>query len=134
MIYTIVFQASILIFLIWVAEVFFYKFFTLCCSVFHRFCPVLCFLGFANLKLAFSLQNLWAINKISSPYLKSLFTVEVNYFNRILTSLISLWWVLYEGSFQVCEGRWWKTIRECQMLKLGDTPCTPRNIQGDSSI
>ena len=25
---------------------------------------------------------------------------------RVLTSLIRLWWVMYEGSFQVCEGRW----------------------------
>ena len=32
------------------------KLFTTCCSVFHRFCLVLPFLGFANLKLAFSLQ------------------------------------------------------------------------------
>ena len=38
--------------------------------------------------------------------------------------LISLWWVSYEGSFQVCEGRWWKKIRECQKLKLGDASCT----------
>ena len=30
---------------------------TTCCSVFHRFCPVLPFLHFANLELAFSLQK-----------------------------------------------------------------------------
>ena len=28
----------------------------------------------------------------------------------VLTALISLWEVLCEGSFQVCEGRWWKKI------------------------
>src|ERR1041385_5220284 len=33
------------------------KFFTTCCSVFHRFCHVLSLLTFANLKLAFSLQK-----------------------------------------------------------------------------
>ena len=43
-----------------------------------------------------------------------------------LTTLISLWWVSYEGSFQVCEGRWWKKIQECQELKLGDSPGTPK--------
>ena len=30
---------------------------TTCCSVFHRFCPVLPFLHFANQELAFSLQK-----------------------------------------------------------------------------
>ena len=33
------------------------KLFTTCWSVFHRFCPVLPFLRFANLELAFSLQK-----------------------------------------------------------------------------
>src|ERR1041385_3997666 len=35
------------------------KFFTICCSVFHRFCHVLSLLTFANLKLSFSLQKLF---------------------------------------------------------------------------
>src|ERR1041385_5715546 len=35
------------------------KFFTTCFSVFHRFCHVLYFLTFANVKLAFSLQKLF---------------------------------------------------------------------------
>src|ERR1041384_2535283 len=35
------------------------KFFTTCCSVFHRFCHVLSLLTFANLKLAFYLQKLF---------------------------------------------------------------------------
>ena len=42
----------------------------------------------------------------------------------VLTALISLWEVMYEGSFQVCDGRWWKKILECQKLKLGDAPET----------
>ena len=46
----------------------------------------------------------------------------------VLTSLIRLWWVMYEGSFQVCDGRWWKKIRECQALKLGDAPMHPQKI------
>jgi hypothetical protein len=35
------------------------KLFTACWSVFHWFCHVLLLLSFANLKLAFSLQNLF---------------------------------------------------------------------------
>ena len=27
---------------------------------------------------------------------------------------------MYEGSFRVHDGRWWKKIQECQTLKLGD--------------
>ena len=46
----------------------------------------------------------------------------------VLTTLISLWWVSYAESFQVCEGRWWKKIRECQALKLGDAPMHPQEI------
>src|ERR1041385_6530302 len=37
------------------------KFFSTCWSVFHRFCPVLPFLRFANLKLAFSLKKPFGI-------------------------------------------------------------------------
>ena len=43
-----------------------------------------------------------------------------------LTALISLWWVSYEESFQVCKGRWWKNIQDFQELKLGDAPSTPK--------
>src|SRR3954466_14686072 len=56
------------------------KFFTTCWSVFHRFCPVLPFLRFANLKLAFSLQFFLEIlinNRYSRLYL---FPVEKKYF------------------------------------------------------
>src|SRR3954471_11381624 len=35
------------------------KLFSLCCSVFPRFCPCLSFRSFANLNLDFSLQNFW---------------------------------------------------------------------------
>jgi hypothetical protein len=59
MLHTIEFRASVLSFLIRVAEVPLKKFFTTCCSVFHRFCHVLSLLNFANLKLAFSLQKLF---------------------------------------------------------------------------
>ena len=52
------------------------KIFTTCWSVFHRFCPVLPFLRFANLELAFSLQkNLLAILRNSSSARLSLFPV-----------------------------------------------------------
>src|SRR3954468_17309511 len=35
---------------------------------------------------------------------------------------------MYEGSFQVCDRRWWKKIRECQALKLGDALMHPQQI------
>ena len=103
------------------------KLFTTCWSVFYRFCGVLRFHRFANLKLAFL---------FSKTFWKSWETVD----NReniylqwrkyillwVLTTLISLWWVSYEGSFQVCDGRWWKKIKECQALKLGDAPMHPK--------
>ena len=102
------------------------KSFSLWCSVFLNFCPCLSFRSFANLKLAFSLQKLLGGKRNSSPSWKSLVAVEENYFNRALTSLIRLQWVMYEGSFQVCDGRWWKEILECQTLKLGDAHRNPQ--------
>ena len=55
--YTIVFRASVLSFFDWSCRSAPKKSFTTCCSVFHRFCPVLPFPHFANLELAFSLQK-----------------------------------------------------------------------------
>src|SRR3954466_15705254 len=66
------------------------KFFSLCCYVFLSFCPCFSFRSFANLRLAFSLQKLLGRQEKNYPFLKSLFAVEENYFNRLLTSLISL--------------------------------------------
>src|ERR1041385_1081506 len=45
------------------------KFFTTCCSVFHRFCHVLSLLTFANLKLAFSLQKPFGNLEKQYPFL-----------------------------------------------------------------
>src|ERR1041385_3601971 len=56
-IYTITKLSYVLSFFIRVAEVPLKKFFTTCCSVFHRFCHVLSLLTFANLRLAFSVQK-----------------------------------------------------------------------------
>ena len=98
----------------------------LCCSVFLSFCPGFSFRSFAILNLAFSLQNFWAGKRNSSSSCKSLFVVEENYFIKVLISLISLQWVMYEGSFQVRDGRWWKKIQECQTLKLGDAHVHPQ--------
>ena len=95
-------------------------------SVFLSFSvPVYLFAVLQTLSLLFPCKNFWAVMRNISPSCKSLFAVEENYFNRVLTSLIILWWGMYEGSFQVCDGRWWKKILECQTLKLGDAPCTP---------
>ena len=102
------------------------KLFSLCCSVFPDSAPVYLFAILQTLNLLFPCKNLWAIKRNSRTSWKSLFPVEGNYFNRVLTSLISLWWVMYEGSFQVCamEGDEIRSL-ECQTLKLGDAPMHP---------
>ena len=58
----------------------------------------------------------WACFLFAKTFLQSWETVDLQdypYFQKgkiillwVLTSLIRLWWVMYEGSFQVCEGRW----------------------------
>ena len=35
---------------------------------------------------------------------------------------------MYEESFQVRDGRWWKKIQECQTLKLGDAHVHPQSL------
>ena len=55
--YIIVFRASVLSFFDLSCRSIPNRSITTCCSVFHRFCPVLPFLHFANLELAFSLQK-----------------------------------------------------------------------------
>ena len=122
MLHTITFQASVQSFLIWVAEVprknspFYVVLF------FSASAPVFRFAVLQSLSLLFLCKLFWAGKRNSSSSWKSLFSVEENYFIRLLTSLISLQWVMYEGSFQVRDGRWWKKIQECQTLKLGDAP------------
>ena len=88
--------------------------------------PVYFFAVLQTWSLLFLWKKFRAGKRNSSPSWKSLFAVEENYFNRALTSLISLQWVMYEGSFQVCDGRWWKKILECQSLKLGDAHVHPQ--------
>ena len=102
------------------------KLFSLCCSVFLSFCPYLSFRSFANLKLAFFLcKNFWAIKRISGPSWKSLFPFEVNYFNWVLTSLISLWWVMYEGVFKCATEGDERKSWSVKWSSLGMPPCTP---------
>ena len=135
MLYTIGFRALVLRFSIWVAEVFQKKFFTSCCSVFHRFYLVLPFLSFANLKLVFSLKKLFGNQENSSPCWKSLFPVEVNYFNRdtnlsnqLMMSYVwrefsSVRWMVMKEDLGVSNAQAW------------GCPCAPPiNIQGESSI
>ena len=109
----IIFQAYVLSFFIWVAEVFIKTSLLSVVLFFTDSAPFYLLSILRILSLLFLCNKFWAIKKNRIPSWKSLFQVEVNYFNRIVTSLIILWWVMYEGSFQVCEGRWWKTIREC---------------------
>ena len=87
--------------------------------------PVYLFVVLQTLSLHFHCKNFWAGKRNSSPSWKSLFAVEENYFSRVLTSLISLQWVMYEGSFKGCDGRWWKESRSVKHSSLGIPMCTP---------
>ena len=126
MLHTIVFQASVLSFLIWVAEVPRKNYFPSVVLFFLAFVPVFLFAVLQSLSLLFLCKIFWAGKRNSSPSWKSVFAVEENYFSSALTSLISLQWVMYEGSFQVCDGRWGKELQECQTLKLGDAHVHPQ--------
>ena len=126
MILTITFQATVQSFLIWVIEVPRKNSFLSVVLFFSAFVPVFIFAVLQSLRLLFLCKIFWAGKRNSSSSWKSLFAVEENYFSRALTSLISLQWVMYEGSFQVCDGRWWKKIQECQTLKLGDAHVHPQ--------
>ena len=92
---------------------------------FSQLLSLLFFTQFCKPKACFFFAQTFLAGKRKSS-LSCLFAVEENYFNRALTSLISLQWVMYEGSFQVCDGRWWKKILECQTLKLGDAHVHPQ--------
>ena len=126
MLHKIAIQASVLSFLIWVAEVPRKNYFLSVGLFFSASVPVFLFVVLQSLSLLFLCKNFWAGKRNSSPSWKYLFAVEENYFNRALTSLIGLQWVMYEGCFQVCDGRWWKMILECQTLKLGDAHVHPQ--------
>src|SRR3954451_22521708 len=67
--------------------------------------PVFLFAVLQSLSLLFLCKLFWAGKRNSSSSWKSLFAVEENYFIRVLTSLIILQCVMYEGSFQVRDGR-----------------------------
>ena len=126
MLYIISFLASVLSFFIWIAEIFPKNsllsagMFFIDSALFYRFSVL------RILSLIFICKNFLAIKNNSSPSWQPLFPVEVNYFNRTLISLIILWGVMYESSFQVCEGRWWKKILEGKTLKLGDAHVHPQ--------
>ena len=120
MLHTITIQAYVQCFFIWVAEVPQKNSFLSTVLFFSASAPVFLFAVLQSLSFLFICKLFWAGKRNSSSSWKSLFAVEENYFIRVLTSLISLQWVMYEGSFQVRDGRWWKKIQECQTLKLGD--------------
>src|SRR4051812_28433280 len=90
MLHTIIFQASVLSYLIGVAEVFLENSFLSAILFFLDFAPVYLFAVLQTLSLLFLCKNFWAIKRNSRPSSISLFPVEKNYFNRLLTSLISL--------------------------------------------
>ena len=126
MFHTIVFQESVLSFLIWVAEVPRKNSFLSVVLFFPDSAPVYLFAVLQTLSLIFLCKNFWEIKRNSSPSWKSLFAVEKNYFNRVLTSLISLQWVMYEGSFQVCDERWWKEDLGVSNAQAWGFPCAPQ--------
>ena len=123
---TISLQASVQSFLIWVAEVPQKNSPFSAVLFFSASAPVFLFAVLQSLSLLFLCKLFWEGKRNSSSSWKSLFAVEENYFIRVLTSLISLQWVMYEGSFQVRDGRWWKKIQECQAVKLGDALVHPQ--------
>ena len=114
------------VFLIWVAEVPRKNSPFSDVLFFSASAPVFRFAVLQSLSLLFICKLFWEGKINSRSLLKPLFAVEENYFIRVLTSLISLQWVMYEGSFQVRDGRWWKKIQECQTLKLGDAHVHPQ--------
>src|SRR3954466_11345372 len=97
----IVFQASVQSFLISVAEVPRKNSPFSAVLFFSASAPVFLFAVLQSLSLLFICKLFWAGKRNSSSSCKSLFSVEANYFIRVLTSLISLQLVMYEGSFQV---------------------------------
>ena len=126
MLHTISFQASVQSFFIWVAEVPQKNSPFSAVLFFSASAPFFLFAVLQSLSLLFLCKHFWAGKRNSRSSWKSLFAVEENYFIRVQTSLISLQWVMYEGSFQVRDGRWWKKIQECQTLKLGDAQVHPQ--------
>ena len=125
MLYTIIFWESVMSLLISVAEVpqknylLHVGLLLTNSALFYRF------LVLWILSLLFLCKLFLEIKKNSSLSWKSLFLVEVNYFNRDTNLSNQLMMSYVWRSFQVCEGRWWKKIWECQTLKLGDPMCTP---------
>ena len=115
------------VFLIWVAEVPQINYLLPDVMFFIDSAMFCVFIVLQILSLLFICKNLLAIMRNSSYSWKSLFPVG-NKLLRVLNTLISLLWDSYEGSFQVCDGRWWKKIHECQALKLGDAPMNPHEI------
>ena len=99
MIHTITFQASVPSFLIWVVEVPRKNSFLSDVLLFSASAPVFLFAVLQSLSFLFLCKLFWAGKRNSSSSLKSIFAVEETYFIRVLTSLISLQWVIYEESF-----------------------------------
>src|ERR1043165_5021065 len=105
MLHTISLLASVQSFLICVAEVPRKNSPFSAVIFFSASAPVFRFAVLQSLSLLFLCKLLWAGKRNSSSSWKYLFAVEENYFIRVLTSLISLQWVMYERSFQVRDGR-----------------------------
>ena len=134
MLHIIIFQASVLSFLIWVAEVF-PKNSLLSTILFSKFCAVLSFRSFANLKLAFSLQKHLGSQEKQYPFLKifissigKLFWLGTNLSNNLMMSYVwrefsSVRQKLMKEDLGVSNAQAW-----------GCPHAPPINIQGDSRV
>ena len=135
MLYTIVFLASVLSFLIWVAEVP-QKNYLLPAGLYFTGSATFCiFFVLQTLSLLFLCKNLLAILRNSSPCWKSLFPAEANYFimgtnhsNQLMMSFV--WW-----EFSSMRRKMMKEDPGVSKAQAWGCPhAPPRNIQGDSSV
>ena len=135
MLYTIGFRASVLSFLIWVAEVP-RKNYLLPAGLFFTDSVMFClFFVLQTLSLLFLCKNLLAILRNSRPSRISLFPARYNYFIKgtNLANQIMMSYVWREFS----SARW-KVMKEDSGVSNAQAwgcPCAPPiNIQGDSSV
>ena len=135
MLYTIVFLASVLSFLIWVAEVP-RKNYLLSAGLFFTGSAMFCvFSVLQTLSLLFLCKNFLAVLRNSSSSWESLFPVEENYLfmgtnlsNQLMMSFV---W----REFSSMRRKMMKEDPRVSKAQASGCPhAPPRNIQGDSSI
>ena len=119
MLHTIVFQASVLRFLIWVSEVPRKNTFLSAVLFFSASVPVFLFAVLQSLSLLFHCKNFWAGKRNNSSSWKSLFPVEENYFIMVTDLSNQLMMSFVWREFSSVRRKMMKEDRECQKLKPG---------------